>query len=69
MPEVNTCFEQLLHGDVSQSTSSFGLHPMPKTNLLRIPIPVPVLKAREELNSSKTSCQHSAVSLQRKPKL
>jgi len=27
MPEVNTSFEQLLHGDVCQSTSLFGLHP------------------------------------------
>src|SRR5579872_2022434 len=26
MPEVNTRFEQLLHGDSSQSTSSFSLH-------------------------------------------
>src|SRR5579884_1894631 len=27
MPEANTRFEQLLHGDVSQTTSSLGLHP------------------------------------------
>src|SRR5207244_10932604 len=27
MPEVNTRFEQLLHGDVSQLTSSDNLHP------------------------------------------
>jgi hypothetical protein len=30
MPEVNTCFEQLLHGDVCQSTSLCGLHPAKK---------------------------------------
>ena len=27
MPEVNACFEQLLHRDIRQSTSSVGLHP------------------------------------------
>src|ERR1019366_1218287 len=28
VPEVNACFEQLLHRDIRQSTSSVGLHPL-----------------------------------------
>jgi hypothetical protein len=44
MPEVNARFEQLLHGDVSQLTSSFGLHPALTLRLPRIAIPVPVPK-------------------------
>ena len=54
MPEVNARFEQLLHGDVSQSTSSFGLHPALTLRLPRIAIPVPAPEAREELNTLKT---------------
>src|SRR5580692_11277372 len=41
MPEVYARFEQLLHGDVSQLTSSFGLHPALTLRLPRIAIPVP----------------------------
>jgi hypothetical protein len=54
MPEVHARFEQLLHGDVSQSTSLFGLHPALTLRLPRIAIPVPAPRGREELNSSKT---------------
>jgi hypothetical protein len=38
---VDARFEQLLHGDISQSTSSFGLHPALTLRLPRIAIPVP----------------------------
>jgi hypothetical protein len=51
MPEVNSSFEQFLHGDVSQSTSSFGLHPALTRRLLRIAIPAPHREAQEELNT------------------
>jgi hypothetical protein len=40
MPEVDARFEQLLHGDVSQSTSLFGLHRSLTSKLLPIAIPV-----------------------------
>jgi len=40
MPEVDARFEQLLHGDVSQSTSFVDLHP---GMLNRIAIPAPAL--------------------------
>jgi hypothetical protein len=46
-------FEQLLHGDISQSTSSFGLHPALTLRLPRIAIPAPRREAQEELNTSK----------------
>jgi hypothetical protein len=51
MPEVNPRFEQFLHGDVSQLTSSFGLHPALTRRLLRIAIPAPHREAQEELNT------------------
>jgi hypothetical protein len=50
MPEVNPCLEQPLHGNVSQLTSSFGLHPALTLRLPRIAIPGPHREAREELN-------------------
>ena len=37
VPEVNARFEQLLHGDVSQSTSSVGLHPVVVTGVASEP--------------------------------
>jgi hypothetical protein len=51
MPEVNSYFEQLLHGNVSQSTSSFGLHRSHALRLLPIAIPAPRREAQEELNT------------------
>jgi hypothetical protein len=42
MPEVHTRFEQLLHGNICQLTSLFGLHPALTLGLPRIAIPVPV---------------------------
>src|SRR5947207_2097382 len=44
MPEVNTCFEQLLHSDVSQSTSSLSLHP-PLCSRLGLPFPSRTLRS------------------------
>src|SRR5208282_3275386 len=45
VPEVNASFEQLLHRDIRQSTSSVGLHP--DTDRPRIAIPVhPILRGR-----------------------
>jgi len=38
MPEVNAGFEQLLHGDIRQSTSSVGLHPDTKRPRIAIPV-------------------------------
>jgi hypothetical protein len=52
MPEVDARFKQLLHGDVSQSTSSFGLHLSHTLRLLQIAIPVPARAVREEFNTS-----------------
>jgi hypothetical protein len=37
VPEVNARFEQLLHRDIRQSTSSVGLHP--DAEKIRIAIP------------------------------
>jgi hypothetical protein len=51
MPEVDARFEQLLHGDISQLTSSFGLHPALTLRLPRIAIPAPRREAQEELNT------------------
>jgi hypothetical protein len=52
MPEVNACFEQLLHRDVCQATSSVGLHPSrrPWPGSLRIAFPVspPLMRVRED---------------------
>jgi hypothetical protein len=42
MPEVNTRFEQLLHGDVSQKTSFLSLHPLFKVRTQDcFPVPAP----------------------------
>ena len=63
MPEVNTRFEQLLHGDVSQSTSSFGLHPSRRPEgCSGLPFPSPRCEAREELNTSNQLVSCSVVS-------
>src|SRR6202035_2485450 len=54
MPEVDARFEQLLHGNGSQLTSSFGLHPALTLRLLRIAIPAPHREAQEEFNTLKS---------------
>src|SRR5581483_11182356 len=51
VPEVNTRFEQLLHGNVSQSTSLFGLHRSRTSLCSRFPFPSPHRETREELNT------------------
>jgi len=51
VPEVDARFEQLLHGDNSQSTSSIGLHLSRALRPLQIAIPAPPGEAREELNT------------------
>jgi hypothetical protein len=68
MPEVNSSFEQLLHGDSSQSTSSFGLHPALARlgGLPRIAIPVPVPQGSGRIEHLKNSYQLLAVSSQPK---
>jgi hypothetical protein len=38
VPEVNARFEQLLHCDIRQSTSSVGLHPDAKRPRIAIPV-------------------------------
>jgi hypothetical protein len=63
MPEVDARFEQLLHGNVSQLTSSFGLHPA-ALRLPRIAIPAPYREAQEELNTSKNRRSSLVVSRQ-----
>jgi hypothetical protein len=54
MPEVDARFEQLLHGDVSQLTSSFGLHPALTLGLPRIAIPVPAPRGPGRIEHPKT---------------
>jgi hypothetical protein len=64
MPEVHARFEQLLHGNVSQSTSSFGLHRSLALRLLPIAIPVPAPRSTGRIEHLKN--QPSAISLQPK---
>jgi hypothetical protein len=48
MPEVNARLEQLLHGDISQLTSSFGLHPERQKRPPRIAIFASACAEREK---------------------
>jgi len=48
---VDSRFEQLFHGNVSQLTSSVGLHRSHALRLLPIAIPAPRREAQDELNT------------------
>ncbi len=57
MPEVNSRFEQLLHGDISQLTSSLSLHQ--ELRSLPIAIPAPHASTGRILNSFQPSAKAS----------
>jgi hypothetical protein len=65
MPEVDARFEQLLHSNVSQSTSSFSLHRSLALRPLAIAIPVPAPRSTGRIEHLQN--RPSAISLQ--PKL
>src|ERR1700688_4333814 len=64
MPEVDARFEQLLHGDVSQLTSLFGLHPALTLRLPRIAIPVPAPRGSGRIEHLKNRRSSLVVSRQ-----
>src|SRR6185369_10237788 len=67
MPEVNTRFEQLFHGDVSQTTSSLVCIRELSRSTSRITIPVPAPRSTGRIEHLKQlpafSCQLSLLSL------
>src|SRR4029077_2449809 len=62
MPEVDARFEQLLHSNVSQSTSSFSLHRSLALRPLAIAIPVPAPRSTGRIEHLQTGRQLSAFS-------
>src|SRR2546421_7591257 len=65
MPEVNTRFEQLLHGDIGQTTS-FLVCILRSSRELRIAFPSPQDRKSTRLNSSHDQISYAVFCLKKK---